>query len=98
MKLDRSSCTSIAPCALVLAWFASGCDAWSTQPGPRSPAQPIAAQPAPAAGPGWVLVYHEDFEDPAALGAPPALARDAHPDDGPFSDRSDYFVAKQIEP
>lgn len=40
------------------------------QPGPRdAPGEP----PAPAA-PGWQLVYHEDFEDPAALGAPPAWA------------------------
>lgn len=37
--------------------------------------------------PGWVLVHHEDFEDPAVLGTPPPWTPDTYPDDGPFSDR-----------
>jgi hypothetical protein len=97
MTFDRPSCISIRPCALALALLASGCDTRATLLGPRAPAQSDPAQSSPAA-PGWALVYHEDFEDPAVLGTPPAWARDTHPGDGPFSDRSDYFVARRIEP
>jgi hypothetical protein len=78
--------------ALALALLGHGC-------GPAQPAQPDApGPPAAPAPPGWVLVYHEDFEDPALLGTPPAWAPDTYPDDGPFSDHSDYFRARGVTP
>lgn len=106
MPLPRPRRVSLRPCALALALLASGCDTRAAQPGPRAPAQPApdrsdadrtGATASPGA-PGWVLVYHEDFEGPAPLGAPPAWARDSYPDDGPFSDHSDFFMVRRIEP
>ncbi len=90
MTLDRRTLRS---CWLPLAVLGCGCG------GPDAPATP-GPPPAPAkpGAPGWELVYHEDFEAPAVLGTPPAWTPDTYPDDGPFSDRSDYFLVKGITP
>lgn len=92
MQATRARCLG----TLTLALLASGCEPRAAQPGPQAPAQPDDA--AGHGGSGWVLVYHEDFEDPAGLGTPRAWARDTHPDDGPFSDRLDYFTIRNIAP
>ena len=77
------------PCAATLALCACGTSAPATDRG--------AAVEVPRSA-GWVLVHHEDFEDAEVLGAPPPWTPDSYPDDGPFSDRSAYFLAQGIEP
>ncbi len=63
--------------------------------GKGAPTAPSTA-PAPDAGPGWVVLYREDFE---SLAAPRATWQaDTFPDDGPYSDNGAYFHAKGIVP
>jgi len=63
-------------------------------PGPGSDPDP--ATP-PASGPGWVVLFEENFETLADF-ATPTWERDTYPDDGPFSDDGQFFRERGISP